>query len=435
MKFDKSAAYNAEAAPLIPGSVNSNVRLAGYPLPICFARGEGALLFDVDGNRFIDYALGMGPTILGHAPAQVCAAVAASLSQGQLFAGQHPAELELARRMNALVPSAESVRFGLTGSEAVQAAIRLARAHTGRQKFIKFEGQYHGWYDNVLLNHAPRVLAEDEPGEIPRPVHFETRGQARSVEQDIVVLPWNRLDLVEQVLKDLGDQIAAILTEPAMCNTGAISPASGFLEGLRAAANRHGVVLIFDEVITGFRLGIGGGQQRFGVTPDLSTFAKAMAAGFPVSALAGKRDLMQLFATGGVNHSGTYNSNVPGIAAAIATLDVLSANNGQVLADTESMGETLMRGIAALASERGIDLRVQGFGTCFNVFFAPEHHEVSDYQSYRRTDLKKQQHFLGELLDRGIRPTSRGTWFVSAAHTQADIDETLAAVSAALDAI
>ncbi|MCB9992121.1 MAG: aspartate aminotransferase family protein [Hyphomicrobiaceae bacterium] len=434
MNFDKSAAYNAGAATLIPGSVNSNVRLAGYPLPLCFERGEGPYLFDIDGNRYVDYALGMGPTILGHAPKEICAAVAASLASGQLFAGQHPAELELARRMNKLVPSAESVRFGLTGSEAVQAAIRLARAHTGRQKFIKFEGQYHGWYDNVLLNHAPRVLAEGDVGEIPREIHFETKGQARSVGQDVVVLPWNRLDLVERVLDKVGDEIAAIITEPAMCNTGAIAPAAGFLEGLRAASTRHGVILIFDEVITGFRLAIGGGQQRFGVTPDLSTFAKAMAAGFPVSALAGRRELMDLFAKG-VNHSGTYNSNLPGIAAAIATLDLLGANNARLLEDADAAGTELMRGIAVMGQERGMNLRVQGFGTCFNVFFAREQHVVSDYQSYRRTDLEMQQRFLRELLNRGIRPTSRGTWFVSTAHTKAAIDETLEKVGIALGAL
>lgn len=431
LQFSASAAYNKDAAELIAGSVNSNVRLAGAPMPLCFERGEGAHLFDLDGNRLIDYALGMGPTILGHAPKPVLDAVAESLSLGQMFAGQHKAELELARLLNAHIPSAELVRIGVTGSEVVQAALRLARAHTGRTKFVKFEGQYHGWFDNVLISHSPKVAAPGETLPIPREPHLETKGQvARSID-DIVVLPWNDADALEAVLDEHGHEIAAVITEPAMCNTGAMAPLPGYLERMRAATEKHGVILIFDEVITGFRLGVGGAQERFGITPDLSTFAKAMAAGFPIAALAGKRELMEQFGSGAVNHSGTYNSNVPSVAAAIATIELLVKDDGAALKAADQAGQALMEGLRKLGTDSGTSLKVQGFGTCFNVYFSDGEPPV-DYQSYRQTDGATQQAFLAALVDAGVRPTNRGTWFVSAAHTSSDVDETLEIAATAL---
>lgn len=430
-QFDASSAYYNEAKSLIAGAVNSNVRLAGAPFPLCFDHAEGAHLFDIDGNRYIDYALGMGPGILGHAPRQVCDAVAKTLSQGQMFAGQHRAELDLARLLNHHIPSAEMVRVGMTGSEAVQAALRLARAHTGRTKFVKFEGHYHGWFDNVLISYAPDTVKPGETLPSPRAPKLESQGQVPSVRDDIIVLPWNDADALEQVLDTRGHEIAAVITEPALCNTGAIAPRPGYLEQMRSLTTRHGIVLIFDEVITGFRLGIGGAQQRFGVTPDLSTFAKAMAGGFPVAALVGKRDLMEQFGTGTVNHSGTYNANVPSIVASIATIEALAADGCAALARAEATGEALMSGLRDLAATAGINLKVQGYGTCFNTFFS-DTDAVHDYQSYRLTDLARQQAFLAALVARGVRPTSRGTWFVSTAHADTDVAETLAIAKEAL---
>lgn len=433
-EFTTSAAYNREAASLIAGSVNSNVRLVGAPFPLCFDHAEGAHLFDIDGNRHIDYALGMGPDILGHGPKPVCDAVARSLSQGQMFAGQHRAELDLARLLNQHIPSAELVRVGVTGSEVVQAALRLARAHTGRTRFIKFEGQYHGWFDNVLISHSPRVATADETLPLPRPPHLETKGQLANVGDDIIVLPWNDAEALELVLNKYGHEVAAVITEPALCNTGAIAPRPGYLERMRDLTEKHGVVLIFDEVITGFRLGVGGAQQRFGVTPDLSTFAKAMAGGFPVAALVGKRALMEQFGTGAVNHSGTYNANVPSVVASIATIETLAANGGAALAFAEATGEALMAGLRDIAASVGVNLVVQGYGTCFNTFFS-DTGAVYDYQSYKQTDLGKQQAFLSALVHRGVRPTNRGTWFVSTAHNDTDVTETLDVVGDVLSAL
>lgn len=424
LSFSNSEAYNAEAGAVIAGAVNSNVRLVGTPVPLCFTRGEGAYLYDVDGNRFIDYMLGMGPTVLGHAPKVVTDAVAASLSMGQMLGGQHAAEAELGKLLTAIIPNADMVRISMTGSEVVQAALRVARASTGRRKFIKFEGQYHGWYDNVLISHSPAVLPPGDNGAIPREPHLETRGQVEHVKDEIVVLPWNDLGAVETILSDPNHDVAALITEPMMCNTGAILPRPGYLEGLRELTAKHGVVLILDEVVTGFRLALGGAQQRFGVSGDLATFAKAMAAGFPIAALTGKRELMQLFGSGAVNHSGTYNASVPLVAAAVATLKELARDNGAALQRIEKNGTALMEGLRRAAADAGVNLMVSGVGGVFNTTFAD--HEVFDYQSYKRTDLKKQQRFLAGLVARGIRPIPRGTWFVSAAHSMSDVDETVA---------
>ncbi len=433
-RFAASRDYAERASAAIPGAVNSNIRLASFPVPLCFEHGKGAYLFDLDGNRYIDYALGMGPAILGHAPRIVCDAVADSLSQGQMLGGQHRHELDLAERIKRVIPNAERVRVGMSGSEVVQAAIRVSRAFTGKRKYIKFEGQYHGWFDNVLLSNAPPtdVEAEDSPdrGE----PHLETLGQAQSVAGDVIVLPWNDAGAVKSVLDDHGRDVAAIITEPAMCNTGAIAPVPGYLEALRELANANDVVLIFDEVITGFRLALGGCQEKFGVTADLATFAKAMAGGFPVSALTGRAEIMDLFGTGAVNHAGTYNANVPSVAAAIAALDALSAGNGKAIRDLQRKGENLMEGLRRCAADRKSNLRVQGFGSCFSTFFS-DLADVTDYRSYRRTDLKKQVKFLEYMVVAGIRPTSRGTWFLSTAHSNDDIEETVAAAANALDAL
>lgn len=422
--FEASAAYNKEAAQVIAGSVNSNVRLAGPPMPLCFERGEGAYLFDIDGNRYFDYALGMGPTILGHAPKKVCDAVSRSLSQGQMFAGQHRYELDLARLLVKHIPSAELTRVGMSGSEMVQAALRVSRAYTGKTKFIKFEGQYHGWYDNVLISHAPYVAANGETLPVPREPHLESKGQLPSAAAEILVLPWNDVEALEAVIAAEGNDIAAIITEPAMCNTGAIPPRPGYLERMRELTRANNIVLIFDEVITGFRLSLGGAQERFGITPDLSTFAKAMAGGFPVAALTGRADIMEMFSTGGVNHSGTYNSNVQSIVAAIATLEELAAGNSAALHHAEETGLALIDGLRKLSKDVAPQLQVMGYGTAFATYFG-EADTVFDYQSFKRTDGARLQNLLTSMVKEGVRPTSRGTWFVSAAHTTDDVEQTL----------
>ncbi len=430
--YARSIDAYAEACELLAGGVSSNFRLGGQPVPLFFERAQGSRLYDLDGNSYIDYALGMGPVILGHAPEPVLRAIAATLSSGQLFAGQHRGEIELARRLKQHVPCAELVRFGLSGSEMVQAALRVARAATGRRVVVKFEGHYHGWFDTILVSVAP-PLDQAGPADLPR-LHLPSAGQSAAAAQDVAVLPWNDLEAVQSYLWQHADETAAIIMEPILCNTCVILPQPGYLEGVRELCDRYGVVLIFDEVITGFRVGLGGAQARLGVIPDLAVFAKALGAGFPIAALAGKRALMDLIGRGAVLHGGTFNTNTVSTAAAIAALDELARDGGQVYQHMEARGERLMHGLRELGQQAGLPLHVQGLGTVFNTCFT-EQPLVTDYRSYQQADLDRQRRWLRALQDRGVRVTSRGTWFLSAAHTDADIDETLAAAERALASV
>ena len=425
----KSQHYHELAKARIAGGVNSNVRLTSAP--ICFASAKGSRLTDVDGNVYIDYALGMGPTILGHAPPAVTAEVSRTLALGQLFAGQHTLELELANEFCSCIKSAELVRFGLSGSEMVQAAMRVARAYTGRPEVIKFEGHYHGWFDNILINQTPPVAAGVNP--IPRPHHLQSKGQSPGASDDLAVLPWNDAEALERYIGANASKIAAIITEPIMFNTGGILPKPGYLEHLRRVTQAHNIVLIFDEVITGFRVALGGAQEIYNITPDLSIFAKALGAGFPVAALAGRRDIMEMFASGGVNHSGTYNANVVSLSAALATLRELSSDSQAAYRRINAVGTALLDGIAAAARRCGANLQVSGVPSAFHTCFA--NHPIHDYASYTSADGKRLGLFLAALLERGIRPTSRGTWFVSAAHTDDDLAVTLDAVDRALQSL
>src|ERR1051325_1474130 len=286
-----------------------------------YERAKGSRIWDVDGNEFLDFTLSQGPMILGHSHPKVLKAVTKASREGQLFAGQHELELQLAERIQKLVPCAEQMRFSLSGSEAVHTALRLARGFTGRNKYIRFEGHYHGWFDNVAMSVSP-TPAEAGPPESPKTVPW-TLGVTPSDLDQVIVLQWNDLDAVKRALESRPNEVAAIITEPIMCNNGCILPKAGYLEGLRALCDQHGVVLIFDEVITGFRVDLGGAQKYFGVTPDLAVFGKAFASGYPISVLAGKSKFMDLIACGKVLHAGTMNSSNPTVAASLATLDQL----------------------------------------------------------------------------------------------------------------
>jgi glutamate-1-semialdehyde 2,1-aminomutase len=426
--YAQSEQQYAAACAVLAGGVNSNFRQHGQPVPLVFERGEGPRLYDVDGNVYLDYALGMGPNILGHAPEPVVRAVADSLAGGQLFAGQHPSETLLARRVCELVPCAELVRFGVAGSEMDQAALRLARAYTGRQKVVKFEGHYHGWFDTILVSVAPPL---DQAGPEEAPVaHLPSAGQSAAAAHDVVVLPWNNLEVVRAYLEAHADETAALIMEPILCNTGVIMPRPGYLEGVRHLCDRYGVVLIFDEVITGFRVGLHSAQGRLGVTPDLAVFAKSLAGGFPIGAVVGKRAIMALTADGSVLHGGSFNGHTASMAAGLATLEELS--RAGVYERMEEHGAALMAGLRRVAQQAGIPLLVQGLGTVFNTAFC-DRPAVTDYRSFQRcSDGEKLRRFLHALQEHGVRPTSRGTWFLSTTHTAADVEETIRAAEAAL---
>ena len=421
--FESSKQLIAEASQSLPGGVNSNYRLGIAPTPLVFERGEGPYLYDADGNRLIDYYLGMGPMILGHNPAPVLEAVQEELRSGILYAGQSRIEQEAARLVCEMVPCAERVRFSCAGSEVVQAVIRLARAATQRSVIIKFEGHYHGWMDNILWSIAP-TPEEYGPEEAPNAIPASA-GQDLQAGLHTEVLPWNNLELLERRL-ERGD-VAGVIMEPAMCNTSTVFPAAGYLEGVRRACSDAGTVLIFDEVITGFRVAPGGAQAHFGVTPDLATFGKAIASGFPVSCFAGRADLMDLFVSGGVMHGGTFNGHPACMAALVATLEELK--KPETFAGLDRQGARLMEGMREALDAADIAARVEGFPQAFHVGFGVEG-QVTDYRSSLQADKARYVRFTEALHYNGVRALERGAWFLSTAHTADVVDETVAAVAA-----
>ncbi|MEU7855945.1 glutamate-1-semialdehyde 2,1-aminomutase [Nonomuraea sp. NPDC049141] len=427
--LDVSRDLYTTAQRYIAGGVSSDARrMAGVPLYV--DRAAGARLWDADGNTYLDYVLGQGPALLGHCPPAVVEAVTAQVARGIVYSAQHAAEARVAERLCAMVPSAERVRFNTVGSEAVHAAWRLARGFTGRPKILKFEGHYHGWLDPVLYSVHPPLEAAgpaDRPAAVPG-----TAGQPEAA--DLVVCPWNDLDALSRLMDEHAGQIAAVVTEPVLCNTGAIEPDPGYLQGVRELCDSHGSLLIFDEIITGFRLAPGGAQEYLGVSPDLSVFGKAMAGGMQVSALAGRARVMDAISSGKVAHAGTFNSQPVGIAAAEATLRILDEQRDEVYGTLYARGRELMRGLAEAAAKAGVPMLVDGPGPVFQIYFT-EASAVRNYRDFAATDRAMMGRLHAALLDQGVNMVPRGLWFLSTAHTEADVAATVEAFSAALSSL
>ena len=421
-RYEQSRILYERACHVLAGGVSSEFRRFTQPHPLFYAEGRGSRVRDVDGNDYLDFTLSQGPLILGHSHPHVLAEVARASAAGQLFAGQHLQELELAEKLSRMIPCAELMRFSLSGSEADHAALRVARAITGRNKFLRFEGHYHGWFDNVSYGvsgpSAEALGSREQPNVLPW-----SKGLPAGTEDQVVLLPWNDLALVEATLRQRSSEIAALITEPVMCNSGCIPPEPGFLEGLRRLCDQYGVILIFDEVITGFRVGPGGAQQHFGVTPDLAVFGKALASGYPLSVLAGKRQFMQPIADGTVIHAGTMNSGNPSIAAALATLQVLEQED--VHGRLHQLGKRLMEGLRDASQRAGHPLLIQGLGPMFHTGFTalPRVRDFRDTLSYNKA---KYGAFVNGMQDRDIRLIGRGLWYISAAHTPEDVDQCIA---------
>lgn len=420
-RYEISGQLLARAQKVLAGGVSSEFRKYGHPHALFYTHGQGSRVFDADNNEYVDFTLSQGPLILGHSRREVLEAVEVYSRNGQLFAGQHLQELELAEKLQRLIPSAELLRFCLDGSEAVQTALRVARAKTGRKKFLRFEGHYHGWLDNVCWGlsapSAEALGAREKPAVFPW-----TKGLPDRVNEEFIIVPWNDLELLQSVFAEHHEEIAAVITEPVMCNNSCIMPEEGFLAGLRALCNQYGTALIFDEVITGFRLSIGGAQSMFAITPDLAVFAKAMGSGYPVSAIVGKRSWMELIATGEVIHAGTMNAWNAGIAAALATVDILEKENPYPR--LFALGNRLIEGLRTCAAEAGLPLLVQGAGPVFHTGFTSLQ-KVTDYRDTFQYDKTMQGRFIAAMHDRGIRIIGRGLWYISAAHTPEDIDQAI----------
>ncbi len=432
----RSGELFTRASQIIPGGAGSSARTAYFgwkPYPPFIAEGQGSRIRDVDGHEYIDYLLGLGPMILGHRhPVVTEAVVDAIRGQGTCFGLPYELEIEAAQKVVDAVPSVEMVRFTNSGSEAVGSAIRIARAVTGRRLVIRFEGHYHGWQDTVYWsNHVDPAKAGD--WRHPRPVPSGP-GVPIELEDTLIVLTWNDFESFSAVMAERGDQVAAVITEPAVFNTGCIMPEPGYLELLRSETQKYGALLIFDEVITGFRFARGGAQEWFNVMPDITTLAKGLGGGFPVAAIGGTREVMSIIAEGRYSHSGTYNANVVACAAVSATMDLLAEPG--LYQRQRDKGFRLAAGITSLAEDAGIPVRVEGVGTVFQVWFSDV-----PIRNWRDAEANAGEaiftQWYREMLTRGVlfHPSHLENLFVSLVHTDEDIDQTLEAASDALAVI
>ncbi|CAK0761678.1 glutamate-1-semialdehyde 2,1-aminomutase [Gammaproteobacteria bacterium] len=416
----KSKELYARACLLIPGGVNSPVRafrgVGGEP--IFFQRGEGPFIYDEDGRRYIDYVASWGPLIVGHAHPAVIRAVQETATRGLGFGAPTMLEITMAERLTSFMPSLERIRMVNSGTEATMSAIRLARGYTGRDKIVKFEGCYHGHSDALLIKAGSGALTLGVPS---------SAGVPAIIAEHTLTLNYNDLDQVREVFARLGDQIACLIVEPVAGNMNCVPPRPGFLEGLREECDRHGVVLIFDEVMTGFRVGLGGAQGRYGITPDLTTLGKVIGGGLPVGAFGGRRAIMEYLAPlGSVYQAGTLSGNPVAMAAGLATLELVS--HPGFYADLENKTHRLTSGLTAVARARGIPFTTQQTGGMFGLFFTGEE-SIHNYTQVMNCDVSRFRMFFHAMLQRGIylAPSAFEAGFVSSAHTVNEIDATIAA--------
>jgi glutamate-1-semialdehyde 2,1-aminomutase len=420
-KWDLSRAMLERSRKSLAGGVSSPFR-AKAPVPLFFEDGKGARLWDVDGNEYIDYQLAWGPMILGYSHPKMVERLRRQVEKPLSYGAQHELEITVAEQIQAMVPCAERVAFTSSGSETVQLAQRLARAHTRRQKILKFEGHYHGWMDGALHSYKPRP---EETGPLEEPWTVPgSRGQVQNAADNVVVAPWNRLDVLAQILAAHRGEVAAIFMEAVLCNSGCLLPEPGYLNGVQDLARTHGCLLVFDEVITGFRINPGGAQQHFGVTPDLATFGKAVGGGVPLSVVAGRADIMEQMFCGGVVFGGTFNGNPFSLAGASVCLEELARDDGAALHHANRMGEQLQQGIRDLARQHGIKMQVTGFGAAFYLHFTSLEN-LHDYRDTLKDDQQLLQRFLHAALAEGVILVPDGRVYVSAAHTPGDVEETI----------
>jgi glutamate-1-semialdehyde 2,1-aminomutase len=414
--------------------VNSPSRGAAVfaPGPVVLERGNGSHVWDVDGNEYIDFMMSFGALIHGHAHPKIVEVVSKSIAGGSHFAAATPAETEAAERFRRMVPSAETVRFANTGSEATMLALRLARAHTGRTKFLKFEGHYHGWYDPYCLNGHSHPIEQLGPPENPAKIP-DSEGIPSSVFDDVILAPWNDAATLERVMQQHGHELAAVITEPIMANMGCIPPRDGYLAHMRELAHQYGALFILDEVVTGFRYAPGGCQQLYNLQPDISTFGKALGAGFPIGAVAGPRAILDRmrWSEHMVLHYGTFNGHRLTMNVVAANLDLLSQPD--VHRKLFAIGDAAIAGLRDIFHRRKVKAIVQGFGPMFQIYFTKRDaiHDYRDYSQY--ADTKMYSRFIHRLLENGIymTPSNGLHWIISTAHTEADVEALLAAANQA----
>lgn len=424
-KTEVSRKLQKRAEQMIPGGVNSPVRAfrsVGGEAPF-IVRGEGSHIFDADGNEYIDYIGSWGPLILGHAAPDVVEAVIAAARNGTSFGASTPAEADLAEIVLSAFPHIQKVRFVSSGTEATMSAIRLARAYSKRKYIVKFEGCYHGHADALLVKAGSGVATLGIPGSAGVPEEFT---------QFTLALPFNDTDALEQAFKKFKHQIACVIVEPVVGNMGCVPPARGYLEALRAITQHDQTVLIFDEVMTGFRLAFGGAQELYAITPDLTTMGKIIGGGLPVGAYGGPSEIMDLVAPlGPVYQAGTLSGNPLAMAAGLATLRYLREHRKEIYPRLEKLSAELTAGVAAAAKEAGVPVSYNRVGSMFTWFFAPG--PVTGWDSASKSDVEAFGRFFRAMLENGIYlpPSQFEAAFLSAAHTEEDIQQTIAAAKQA----
>lgn len=394
----------------LPGGVATAMRASARPHPIYFAGGQGAVLSDIDGNEYIDYVLGWGPNILGYGNPRLVAAVSEQIERGATYGSGHHLEYTVAERLLERYPGMDRVLWSNTGTEADLVALRIARAATSRERIVKFGGHYHGWSDPMLVGYRPGQNPMGWP---------ETLGQQQAAVSTTHVVAWGRLDELAALL-EVRDDIAAVFLEPVLANSGLIEPPPGFLEGVRALCDRHGVILVFDEVITGLRIARGGAVERFGVTPDLVVLAKAVAAGLSLSAVLGKAEYLDL-TLNGVVHAGTYNGNPLVLAAANAALTELDSPGAYER--LEHLAARLADGFRSVITKNGLVGAVNQLGPIVQVALGID--RIHDVDGFLQADQTRYSDLLLGLLRRGVFAVPGGRWYLSTAHDEALVDETI----------
>ena len=420
------------AKAALPNGVSSGFRYWGDDDTFVISHGSGAHVFDMDGNEYIDYQLGFGPVILGHADPYVCEAVAEAATRGTTFAMTQKTEIEAAEKVLEALAWADRLRFTNTGTEATMGALRLARGWGARDLVLKFEGGYHGGHDALLFTTAgapPEYL-----GSRLRPLKLpSSSGIPDSVKDHITTLPYNDIELAEEFFADHGRELAAVIVEPMAANFMGVTPAPGFLEALRRLCDEHDSVLIFDEVKTGFRMGLGGAVAEYGVVPDIGTYAKALGNGFPVAAIALNDRLVEGWELGGISQTGTYSGNGIAVAAASATIDRLS--DGTVYRHIHSIGSALMTGLQKSLDHHGLEGTVVGHPSMFSVFIGEG--TPTEYRHVAGHDSRVYDATIMLMIDMGVMPCPDAleTWFVCGSHTEEDVEVTLDAFDRALGTV
>ena len=433
--FDQSKIWYERARKVLAGGISSSARMpAGdtMQIPLYITSGKGGRILDVDGNEFVDHLLSYGSLIAGHSNPVLCEAFELQMDLGTMFGTCNTIEVELAEQICSMVPCAELVRFANSGSEAIAGAIRAARGYTGKNKILKFEGHYHGWMDILAVSNRPPI---DKAGPFEAPSsHPHSLGIPMGVVDDVIICPWNEPEILKSILNKYDGQLAAVVAEPIVANSACIMPLPGYLELLQEECLGRGIILIFDEIVTGFRAAPGGAQEYFGVDCDIAVYSKALGGGMPISAFAGKRHVMEPIAKNTVKHGGTYNGNPISAVISLETLRMISDET--TLCRIHDLGYALMETIKKSARDNGISCIVQGLGSMFQVLFT-DRQKITNYRDLFDVDTRKFGLFRDTLLEQGVHINSSfsACWFMSSAHDDVDIEIDKNAINAAMKKI